>query len=199
MVDDNHKNSIGRHLFSSFGLAVIQQQSKKDEVTIPGRSYLSEEQWADTGLCSNLEVQKVICTGNFKAHAQQEKMQDSKNRLMWSEEISRPISRTELSVQFKIARKIHANRREKRNVDGLYELLEPGSTVNKVDHTTSKIKEPSAPEITLECSRVKKSDIAKFGTNQEGSFELAQYSVGQPPKTTKTLKHKKIKITRKNC
>ena len=32
-----------------------------DEDTIPGRSYLSEEQWLNTALCSDTEIERVIC------------------------------------------------------------------------------------------------------------------------------------------
>ena len=44
-----------------------------DEDTIPGRSYLTEEQWADTALCSNTEIEKAIYASNSRAHEEQEK------------------------------------------------------------------------------------------------------------------------------
>ena len=39
-----------------------------DENTTPGRSYLTDTQWADTGICSDVEIEKVICTANARAH-----------------------------------------------------------------------------------------------------------------------------------
>ena len=101
-------------------------------------------------MCSNLENERVICAVNAKTHEQQKKMQYSENRLMWSEGISRPIPRTEISVNVEIARKIHANRLQKRNPDGLFEVLAPGSTVGEVSPTTSVIKEPINPKLELE-------------------------------------------------
>ena len=51
-----------------------------DEDTIPGRPYLTEEQWSDTALCSETEVEKVICNANARAKKEQEKMKDGKPR-----------------------------------------------------------------------------------------------------------------------
>ena len=80
-----------------------------DEHTIPGRSYLTDDtQCEDTGMCSNVEIGKVICATSARAHEEQEKMKNGEWRLMWSEGISRLIPRSERSVQVKIARKIHA-------------------------------------------------------------------------------------------
>ena len=70
-----------------------------DEDTIPGRPYLKEEQWADTALCSDTEIAKVICAAITRAHKEQEKMKDGELRLMWSEGIARPIPRSERSVK----------------------------------------------------------------------------------------------------
>ena len=47
-----------------------------DEDTIPGRSYLSEEQWADTALCSDTEIERVMCAASALARAEQEKRKD---------------------------------------------------------------------------------------------------------------------------
>ena len=35
-----------------------------DEDTIPGRSYLTDEEWADTALCSDTEIERVICAAS---------------------------------------------------------------------------------------------------------------------------------------
>ena len=96
-------------------------------------------------------------------------MKDGEQRLIKSEGVSRPISCTERSIQVKLARKLHENQRQKKNLDGFYEVLAPGSTVCKVSPTTSVIKEPNCPEV-----RVRNSDIAKFGTKAERDSELTQ-------------------------
>ena len=49
--------------------------------------------------------QKVICAANARAHEEQQKTKDKENKIIWSEGTSRPISRSESSVQVKIARK----------------------------------------------------------------------------------------------
>ena len=67
VVEDGHKIIIGRDLFTSLGLAIVQQQPESDEDKIPGRSYLTEEQWADTALCSDTEIEKVICAASSRA------------------------------------------------------------------------------------------------------------------------------------
>ena len=132
-----------------------------DEDTIPGRSYLTEEQWADTALCSDTEIEKLICAANNREQKEQEKMKDDESRLIWSEGVARPIPCSERSVQVKVARKNHESQRQKKKLDGLYEVLAPGSTVGKISPTTSVIKEPKRQEV-----RVRNSDIAKFGTTR---------------------------------
>ena len=128
-----------------------------DEDTTPGLLYLTDEQWADTGMISDIEIERVIGAENARAHDEQQEMKDKEARLIWSEGISRPILFFERSIQFKIARKIHAAHRKKNNLDNLYEVLAPWSTVGKASQTTSVIKEPNSPEV-----RFRNSDIAKY-------------------------------------
>ena len=49
-----------------------------DEDTILGRSYLTDEQWADTTLCSDKEIERVICAASTRARTEQEKRNDGK-------------------------------------------------------------------------------------------------------------------------
>ena len=78
-----------------------------DKDTIPGRSFISDEQWADTGMCSDVESEQVTCAA-VTSHKEQQKKKEEENRLIWSEGISLPIPRSERSVQVKIAQLIHA-------------------------------------------------------------------------------------------
>ena len=65
-------------------------------------------------MCTYIEIEKIIHCANPKGHAQQQKMRwVDESRLMCSKGISRPILRTERSMQVKIARKLHAKRSEK--------------------------------------------------------------------------------------
>ena len=112
--------------------------------------------------------------------------------------MNRPIPCSERSIQVKLARKIHENQRQKKNLDGLYEVLAPGSTVRKISPTTSVIKEPNRQEVC-----VRNSDIAKFGTKAERDTDLGQY-IQRRPKTIyeKTIEQKikkhKRDLVRKN-
>ena len=100
-----------------------------DEDTIPGCAYLTEEQWADTALCSDIEIEKVICAANARARKIEQKMKDGEQRLIKSDGVSRPIPCSERSIQVKLARNLHESQRQKKNHDGLYEVLAPGSMV----------------------------------------------------------------------
>ena len=156
-----------------------------DEDTIPGRSYLSEEQWADTALCSDTEIERVMCAASALAR-------DGEERFLSSEGVSRPIPCSERSVQVKLARKLHENQRQKKNLDGIYEVLASGSTLCKVSPTKSVIKEPHKQEV-----RVRNSDIAKFGTRAERDTDLAQNIERRPKKINeKTIEHKIYKHKR---
>ena len=61
----------------------------------------------------------------------------------------RPIPITERAVQLKMARKIQCKRRSKKNLEGLYEVLAPGSNILKVSPTTPTIKDPGIAIVTL--------------------------------------------------
>ena len=81
-----------------------------------------------------------------------------------------------------IAKKVSVTRRQKRNLDGLFELLAPGRTIAKECPTKSMIKEPNKA-----VERVSSSNIAKLGTIYERSATLAQYADRRPPKINEKL------------
>ena len=131
---------------------------------------------------------EMIYAANILAHKEQSKMKADKSRFMWLEGIARPIPRSKRSVQVNIARKIHASQRQKKNLDGLYEVLVPGSPFGKVSPTTSIIKEPNRPEVW-----VRNADIAKIGTRNERDTELGQYIERRPKKIhEKTLEQENV-------
>ena len=97
---------------------------------------------------------------------------------------TRTVTRTERSVQIKLARKLNANERQK-NLEGLYEVLAPGTCVSKLSPRTTIIKERNRPEV-----RVKKLE-EKFGTKEERGTQLAENTDRRQPKLTeKTLEEK---------
>ena len=91
-------------------------------------------------------------------------------RFLRSTEIHRALPIKKPTVLLNIACKKHPNKRSKRNLDGLYEVLAPGSVVQKADQYTSVIREPGKLEVT-----VRNSDIAKFGTRDERRTKLTEY------------------------
>ena len=104
-MEDGQKLIIGRDLFNSLGLAVVQHPAKKYKKNIPGRLYLTDEQLADTDMCSDVELIKFICAANARAREEHQKLKDEESSLMWSEFISKPILRSERCVKVKIAQK----------------------------------------------------------------------------------------------
>ena len=62
-------------------------------------------------------------------------------------------------------------REDQKNLEGFYEVLAPGSHILKVSPSTSTIKEPGKPVVT-----VRNSDIAKFGTQLERQTPLKAYA-----------------------
>ena len=87
---------------------------------------------------------------------------------------------------------MHGKRRSKKNLEGLYEVLAPGSQILKVSPTTSTIKEPGKQVVT-----VRNSDIAKFGTQLERQTPLKVYADRRAPrsgeKVVEELIHSHIK------
>ena len=79
----------------------------------------------------------------------------------------------------------------------MYEVLAPGTHTQKVSPTTSTIKEPGKPVVT-----VRNSDIAKFGTQLERQTQLKAYADRRGPRSGEKLVEELIqshvkKFTRK--
>ena len=101
-------------------------------------------------------------------------------------------------MELKLAWKIHGKRRSKKNLEGLYEMLAPGSNILKVSTTTSTIKELGKPVVT-----VRDSDIATFGFSQERQTPLKVYADRRGQRTGEKLVEELMqshikKSTRKN-
>ena len=93
----------------------------------------------------------------------------------------------------KLARKIFENQRQKKNLDGLYEVLAPGNTVCNTSPTTSVIKEPNRQEL-----RVQNSDIAKFGAKAERDTDLGLDIERRPKKDYEKAIEQKINKHRRD-
>ena len=102
-------------------------------------------------------------------------MKDEEARLIWFDGTLRPIPRSERNIQVKIAKKIHAANRQKKNLYGGYKVLARASLVGKVSPTTSVIK----VSIILKV-RVRNWDIAESETRHEPDTELGLYIDRRP-------------------
>ena len=102
---------------------------------------------------------------------------DGESRFLKTKAI-RPIPLKERAVELNLARKVHGKRRSKKNLEGLYKVLAPGSHILMVSPTTSNIKEPGKPIVT-----VRNSDIAKFGTKLERQTPLKAYADRRGPRS----------------
>ena len=108
---------------------------------------------------------------------------NSVSRFIMHPKLNNPIPRSEKSLEIKLARKV--SKRSKRDLRDLWETLAPGSTVVRTSETTTFIKEPRVPEVS-----VRNSDIAKFGTRTERNTEIWQYAQRRPLPYEKTTEEK---------
>ena len=194
-VADGLKSLIGRDLFDQLGLAVTQSTILKDEDTVMPEEILPDEKWVN-GYRSDIEVEIGMTRANTEAKSRERASTDGEPRFLKTKAI-RPIPLKERAVELNLARKVHGKRRSKKNMEGLYEVLAPGSHILKVSPTTSTIKETGKPVVT-----VRNSDIAKFGTQLERQTPLKAYADRRGPisgeKTMEELIHSHIKeFTRK--
>ena len=105
------------------------------------------------------------------------------SRFIMHPKLNNPIPRSEKSLEIKLERRV--SKRSKRELSGLWETLAPGSTVVRTSDTTTVIKEPGVPEVS-----VRNSNIAKFGTRAERNTEFWQYAQRRPLPYEKTMEEK---------
>ena len=111
-----------------------------------------------------------MCKATQEALSRDRIANDDEPRFRRSTKAHRAIPLKEPVVQLNIARKRHPNKRSKKNLNGLYEILAPGSLVQKTDQHTSVIREPGKLRVTV-CD----SDFAKFGTRDKRKTKLSRY------------------------
>ena len=147
-----------------------------DEETVTPNELLPEEHWGN--IRSDDEVERNMCKATKDATNRERQARDTESRFLRTTHAHRPLPLKEHTVQLNIARKKHLHKRSKKNLDGLYEVLAPGSVVQKTDQYTSVIREPGKVEVT-----VRNSDIAKFGTREERKTKLTDYINRRGPRT----------------
>ena len=121
---------------------------------------------------------------------------NKESRLISHPDVGQSVPRTEASLEVKLAKKRPRTKRSKKSLDGLYDVLAPGSSVIKTNEYTSVIKEPGKRDATI-----RNSNLAKFGTKAERETELQVYANRRPKlptgKTTEELISHHAKESRK--
>ena len=129
------------------------------------------------GYRSDIEVEAGMSRATHEAKERERASTDGKSRFLRTKAI-RPLSLKERAVELNLSRKIHERRRSKKNLEGFYEVLAPGSHILKVSPTTSTIKEPGNPVVT-----VRNSDIAKFEKQLGRQTPLKAYADRRGPRS----------------
>ena len=98
-----------------------------DEETVTPNELLPEEHWGNTR--SDDEIERNMCKATHNSSSRERLATDNESGFLRTSEVSRPIPLKAPAVQINIARKKHAHKRSKKNLDGLYEVLAPVSVV----------------------------------------------------------------------
>ena len=118
-----------------------------DEDTVMPEEILPDDKWVNE-YRSDIEVEVGMSRATHDAKERERASTDGESRFLRTKAF-RPIPLKEPAVELNLARKIHGNRRSKNNLEGLYEVLAPGSHILKVSPTTSTIKEPGKHVVTV--------------------------------------------------
>ena len=135
-----------------------------------------------------------MCKATKDATTRERLATDNESRFLRTTQAHRPLPLKKHALQLNIARKKYLRKRSKKNLDGLYEVLAPGSVIQKTDQYTSVIREPGKMEVT-----VRNSDIAKFGTREERKTKLTEYINRRGPRTHEKTTEAKILRHIKEC
>ena len=149
-----------------------------DEATVMPEEILPHDKWVND-YRSDIKVEVGMSRATQEAKTRERASTDVESRFLRTK-ANRPIPLKERSVELNLARKFHGKRRSE-NLEGFFEVLSPGSHILKVSPTTSTIKEPGKPVVTL-----RKSDIAKFGTQLRQTL-LRAYGDRRGPRSGEKL------------
>ena len=111
-----------------------------------------------------------MCKATQEAQTRELNPNDKEPHFLRSPKLQRTIPLKESAVRIIIARKRHPNKRSKKNIDGLYQVLAPGFGVQKTNQYTSVIREPGKLDAI-----VRNSNIAKFGNRNERKIKMTDY------------------------
>ena len=162
--------------------------------TVKWDQLITDDKW-DNDEQSDIEMEINKDKLGKEAMKRQRDDPNKESRLISHPDVGQPIPRTESSLELKLAKKPQI-KRSKKSLDGLYDVLAPGSSVFKTTENTSVIKEPGKREVTI-----RNSDLAKFGTKAERETDLQIYANRRPKiptgKTTEQNHSSPCKRTKK--
>ena len=145
---------------------------------------LPEDHWGNYR--SDEEIARNMGKTTQEALFHKQLANDNKSRFLRSTKINQAIPFKKPTVQLNSARKRHPNKRFKNKLDCLYEMLAPGSVVQKTDQHTA-IREPGKLEVN-----VQNSVIAQFGTRDERKTKLSEYINRRGHRSSEKLNEAKI-------
>ena len=109
-----------------------------DANTVPVDNYLDDAAWTNPER-SNLDIEKSMNKAQQDARLRYRDSDNKELRFIIHPKITNPIPRTEKFLNVKLARKLPNKKRAKRQLAGLFEVLQPGSFVPKTSPTTTII------------------------------------------------------------
>ena len=156
-----------------------------DADTVPADEFLDKAGCVNPER-SDLDIEKNMCRAQQDAGRRYRDSDNKESRFtIIHPKLTDPIPRTEKSLNVKLARKLPNKKSAKRQLAGLYEVLQPGSFVTKSSPTTTIINEPGRSPV-----RVRDSDLAKFGTKAKRSTNLWTYAQQRPAPYEQTTETK---------
>ena len=130
VVADGLKPLIGGDLYDQLGLAVTQSSSEQDEGAVTPEAILPDDKW-ENGYRIDIEVEKGITRATKNANDREGNSTDGEPGFLRTS-LCRPIPLSERAVQVKLACKVNGKRGSKKNLEGIFEVLPPGSHILKV-------------------------------------------------------------------
>ena len=134
--------------------------------TVRWDELIADENWNNDGR-SDTEIETNKERLSKDATKRKNEDPNKEPRVIPQPDIGQSVPRTVVSLEVKLAQKRPRTKRSKKSLDGLYDVLAPGSSVVKTDTFTSVIKEPGKRDVTI-----RNSVLAKFGTKADRQTEL---------------------------
>ena len=154
---------------------------KIDLETVRWDELITDDNWNNDER-SDIEIEVNKNKLGKEAMKRQKEDPNKESRLISHPDVGQSKPRTEASLEVKLAKKRPRTKRSKKSLDGLYDVLAPGSSVIKTNEYTSVIKEPGKRDMTI-----RNSNLAKFGTKAERDTELQVYANRRPKLPTEEL------------